>query len=103
VTEALSANGALHLALRLAVGEGIFIDVVRGPADYDGVEAVTEPVLGAKLQLAGEAADQLEERNDPALDAHGFVGERRAEDALERSHHPPISPADIGGRGRAAV
>ena len=79
--EALGADGALHLVLRFAIGERIVVDILHRPADDDGSSALAGIGLGAGFSSPTKAADDFEEGQDAALDADGFVGQRRAEDA----------------------
>ena len=103
VPEAFGADGGFHLLLRVTIGDRIVVDIIDRAADDDAVEGFSDLNFGATLHLADEAADDLQIRDDALLDAQLFLGQRRAENGLERAHHAAVGARDVFGDGGSTI
>jgi hypothetical protein len=71
------------------VGGGILVDEMHRSAQYGRRELAAGGAFGAALEFADEVRQQLAERHGLAHHFGAVIHHRRAQQALERTHHAP--------------
>lgn len=97
------ARDGLECVLGLAVGGLVLIDEVHRAAEHRVVEGAPGRALGARLELADEAREQLAKPERAPIHLGLAIDQAGAEQALERAHQPPFVALQVFGERSAPV